>query len=186
MEQAIASAVLAGLFSLIGIVLDNRLKRIWTSTVTQTLSSGNATSGIGQLPLTLSPFSIGKSLIHVGVIQLLANVVGFILGLVIGATGQVDTMTPETFMMIILVVGSCLLIIGFAISGAKVSKAYRWQHLFYVALGVLMSTLLVNYLLLNAVMHLEVPFDFSSLAVGVLQTFGCMGIGGAIANAVDP
>ncbi len=191
MAQAIVSAVIAGIFSLIGVVLNNRLKRQWASTLMQTVTSSAgqpaaAFSPTAATPQTIPPFSIGQSLIHIGVIQFMANVVGLILGLVIGITGQIDTMTPESFILIILVAGSCVLIVSFAISGAKVNRVYRWQHLFYVALGVAISTLLVNYLILNSLLNLGVPFDFSSLVVASVQTFVCMGIGGALANAIAP
>lgn len=163
--SAVISSIFTGVFGLIG----------------QALSSQSAKSS----------FNIGKALIHVGVIQLIANVAGFIIGVVVGsAMIQDPTATLEDAMdsiiLVTLIVGSILLIVCFAISGSKVDRAHRWQHLFFVAVGVMVSTLLINSFLLNAVMGADLPLDFQTLVVSAIQSFVCMIIGGWIADSVSP
>ena len=78
----------------------------------------------------------------------------------------------------LLIFGTLALIIGFVWSGAKVSRAIRWKHLFYVAIGTIVATLIINSLVL------WVPISILAVAVACIQTFVAMGIGGAIANAI--
>jgi MFS family permease len=163
--SAVISSIFAGVFGLIG----------------KALSSQSAKSS----------FNVGKSLIHVGVIQLIANIAGFIIGALVGSAMLQDpTATLEdamdSFILVALIVGSILLIVCFAVSGSKVDRAHRWQHLFFVAAGVMVSTLLINYFLLNTVMGADLPLDFQTLAVSAIQPFVCMVIGGWIADSFSP
>jgi hypothetical protein len=175
----IVSAIIAGLFTLIGVTLEKK------ASVSPILPSS---PGSGAQP-TVTPipsFSIGRSLIHIGVIQFIIQILGAIVGFITGIVlVSVPSMRFEDFMNIVilisLIAGSLGLIIAFTISGAKVDKMYRWQHLFYVALGIAISSVFVNYLIFAAI-GWNVPFDTQSLAVAAVQTFVCMAIGGAIAN----
>ncbi len=182
--SAVISAVIAGVFGLIGKYLEIRLSEKLASSARGTIiQTANATpypsyqhgnpvgKTIGTSPSTL-PFSFGRVLIHIGVLQLVLNFVGFILGFTFAATGQYNDLVP-----LILLVGTIGLIVGFAWAGARVNKAVRWKHLLYVAIGVAIVTLVTNSLILQA------PITGLALIFAFFQTFVAMGIGGAIASA---
>lgn len=179
---AIASAFIGGIFVIVGAVISKSS----SSSLSAFPGGVPLAPGIG-VPTTASTLSFGRILIHVGVIQFvlqtLALIVGLIAGAVIASSNpniDIDTLT-NILVLIALIAGSLGLIIAFTISGAKVLKAYRWQHLFYVALGVITTSLFINYLLLAA-LGVEVQFQFQDFLLAVTQGFVCMAIGGAIAN----
>lgn len=191
MTQAILttviSAVIAGIFGLIGKVLDARLKNASVSasgaTVAQTqnvpYTPYNAPyrsgTGAGVTVTSVNPtvpvFSFGQVLIHIGILQLVVNVAGFVIGFILGAMGQVNAILP-----MILLFGTLSLIIGFIWVAVRVNKAFRWKHLIYVAIGVAITTVIVNALIL------QTSITGATLIFALIQTFFTMGIGGAIAN----
>ena len=182
MASAIVSALIAGVFTLLGVLLDHRLSSrsvVTTSgTVTQTVTgTTQPPASVSQTVITSSQtverFSIGKVLIQVGVLQLVLNLVGFIIGFAYGAAGIVD---PAAYIGAILIVGTIIAIIGFAIIGRRVSKTFRWKHLIYVAIGVSITTLVINSLFLQ--------ITTAAIIFAFIQTFFAMGIGGVIANAM--
>jgi hypothetical protein len=188
MTQAIltaaVSAIIAGVFGLIGKVLDARLKTVSVSasgaTVAQTQNMPYTPYSPYHSGATVTPvnppvpvFSFGRVLIHIGILQLIVNVVGFVIGFILGAAGQVNALIPA-----ILFFGTIALIIGFVWVGTRVNKAFRWKHLIYVAIGVAIITVLINALIL------QTSITAAALIFAFIQTFIAMGIGGAIANAV--
>jgi hypothetical protein len=216
--SAIVSAVIAGIFGLIGKLMDAKLKTVSVSTtsasVSQTVNSipyppyqpSTPTSYPPYQPGTPTPyppyqpstptsyppyqsrttvsqtvtsasqsntsFSFGRVLIHIGILQLVVNIVGFIVGFTVGVTRQYDA-----FYLSILFFGTISAIIGFAWVGARVNKAFRWKHLFFVAIGVAIVTLFLNSLVL------QTSITLAALIFAFMQTFLAMGIGGAIASA---
>jgi len=172
--SAIVSALIAGIFSLIGKWLDARLKNMSLSTTNASVmqtgqSSTTVAPTVGSTSQSISPFSFGRVLIHIGVLQLAVNIVGFIIGFTLGVIGQPDALLP-----LILLFGTLAFIVGFAWVSARVNKAIRWKHLLYVAIGVTIVTVITNSLIL------QTPITLLVLIGASVQTFLAMGIGGAI------
>jgi hypothetical protein len=121
-------------------------------------------------------------LIHVALLQFVVNIVGAVIGFSVGyvgaqAGGDVSTLTALAA-LIVLMVGTLVLIIGFAVVGVLVNPAVRWRHLTYTAIGTAIATLIVNF-----------AFGFRSasaivwatdIVISFVQAFVAMGIGGAI------
>lgn len=165
---AIVSAIIAGVFQLIG-------KRM------EFAHGGGATSPAapipGQPPAAIA--SIGRStfglfLRQVGVLQLALNLVGFIVGIAMGTVGA----NMEGTLVAIFFIGTLLLIAGFVWVALSVSRAVRWRHMIMVALGVAVITVMINAIIL------QIPLTMLALVFAVTQTFISMGIGGAIANKI--
>ncbi|HET8840622.1 MAG TPA: hypothetical protein VFN35_04105 [Ktedonobacteraceae bacterium] len=176
---AIAAAFIDGIFVIFGALI---------SKSSNSPSPGGVPSSVQMGIPTTSPLSFGRILIHVGVIQFVLQELGLTVGLITGAvmasspTQDIDIDTfVNLLVVIVLIAGSLGLIIAFTISGARVKKASRWQHLSSVALGVAVTSLCINYLLLAA-LGVDVQFEFSDLLIALTQVFVCMAIGGAIAN----
>jgi hypothetical protein len=186
MTQAIlttvVSAVIAGIFGLLGKVLDARLKSVSVSasaaTLTQTQNVPYSPYQSGATVTMVNPpvpvFSFGRVLIHIGILQLVVNVVGFVIGFILGVMGQVNAILP-----MILLFGTLSLIIGFIWVAMRVNKAFRWKHLNYVAIGVAIMTVIVNALIL------QTSITGAALIFALIQTFFAMSIGGVIANAFN-
>lgn len=102
------------------------------------------------------------------------NIAGVLVGIIIGATGA----SQDTLILSALFIGTIALIAGFFWSALSVEKSVIWRHLVFVAIGVAITTLILNSIIL------EMPLSLASLAVALVQNFTCMGIGGFIANAV--
>lgn len=135
----------------------------------------------GAYPQPKAPsVSVGRVLIHVAVLQFLGNIVGLLTGLSIGllsvSIGLNATSRAALISLLILLLGTATLIIGFFIIGLRVDPAIRWRHLFYVAIGTGIATIVVNlvvgYRPGNA---LEL---FVAIIVAFVQGFIAMGIGG--------
>ncbi len=125
---------------------------------------------------TSTQLGIGRVIRDVGLIELIANAGGVLVGLMLG--GSLTTEEGiNAFLGIVLILGTILLIVGFFISGVRIDAKSRWQHLTRVAIGVIVVTLVLNSLLLNA------AISGLGVLISVVQTFLAMAIGGAAANA---
>ncbi len=163
----ILSAVIAGVFSLIA-------KRM-------ELSQGHGDAGVFVYPSTGSVatavgsvFNYGSVVRHIGILQLLVNLAGFLMGFVMGMTGA----SMDTIVLSLMVSGMIVLSAGFFWSALSVEKASRWKHLSIVAMGVAITTLILNSIVLSVQ-----PTMISYIAAFV-HTFVSMGIGGFIANTI--
>jgi hypothetical protein len=182
------SAIIAVIFAGAG--------RLWSLT---THRRGGATAGLqmGQVmgglpgpqpapqPIARRRVNYGRVLLHVGVFQFIVNIVAFVIGFLLGTLLYLAGQSTESqgsivlFNLVILVLGTLGLIIGFLIIGLRVERSVRWLHMTYVALGVAASTLLINWLTgafdpSNPTARIAAPI------VALVQTFVGMGIGGGL------
>jgi len=165
----IISAVIAGVFNLISKRMELGHVRSGDKVMT------TPTGGIVMQPAG-DAVNFGLILRHIGILQFILNIVGFLLGLGMGLTGA----SFESILVAVLFVGTILLSIGFAWSGQKVPKAFRWQHLSWIAIGVAITTLLINSI------FMQTPITGLAIVVAFLQSFISMGIGGFVANQIRP
>lgn len=162
--------VIDGLFSyLVGAIL------IWDSPLRQRLGDRAAKTVVVRRQ-TVERFSFGKVLIHTGILQLVLTLVGFVIGFLFGVTGNADNIGG--YIATLFLIGTITAIIGFTIIGRRVPKAFRWKHLTYVAIGIVVTT----WILYTIFQKTLIPG--LSAVVTLIQTFVSMGIGGWIANAM--
>jgi hypothetical protein len=173
---AILSACITGVFTLIGKRLELRQQSVG--------GAAPASSGGGvatQLPA--GAINYGRVVIDIGLLQLVGNLSGLVVGSLIGgALG--GTTSFEAIMAAVqitnLIVGTIVLSAGYFWRGLSVDRSVRWKHFFLVAIGVGVTTVLVNSLIL------PIPFTFGTLLFALAQSFICMGIGTTLANRVRP
>jgi hypothetical protein len=120
---AIASALIGGIFVIIGAVISK------ASNASLTSSSGiPPVPGIG-VSTTAPTLSFGRILIHIGVIQFVLQALGVTAGIALGvvvASSQIDIDTLVNLAVLVaLIAGSLGLVIAFIISGSRVIKAQR-------------------------------------------------------------
>ena len=124
------------------------------------------------IPQPTTGVNYGTVLKHIGILQFVLNIFGFLLGLSMGSTGA----SMDTIIVAGLFLGTILLSIGFVWSALKVDRAVRWKHLFAVAIGVIITTLVINSIVL------QTPISGLAVFVAILQSLISMVIGGLIAN----
>ena len=128
---------------------------------------------------------MSKVLIQIGILQLVVNIMGLLVGFVVGELGVGEGL----YLLAIFFFGTLTAAIMFFIFGRGVDRRVRWRHLTYVTLGTIPLTLLVN-----AVVNISIgnsPFTSAgqfvlAVIVAFCQTFLAMGIGGGIANLFSP
>jgi hypothetical protein len=172
--SAVLSAVIAGVFSLIGKRMEIRQQTAGGGTTTST-----ATGGPMQ-PAAAGTINYGRALIDIGILQLILNLAGFVIGYSIGAALSGTTSVENIFAIVyivILLVGTILLSIGFFWRALLVDRSVRWKHFSLVAVGVALTTLVINLLILQGV-----GLGGGALVFAFAQTFVCMGIGVGLAN----
>ncbi len=128
--------------------------------------------------------NFGAVLIHIGILQFVVNVVGFIIGFSVGLAGRSTGASAESLqnvaILLVLVLGTLVAIAAFLIIGLRVDTATRWLHLTLVALGTIILTLLVNSLLTGQ------GLTAAAIVFAFIQTFVAMGIGGGLAMLFKP
>jgi hypothetical protein len=95
--------------------------------------------------------NFGRVLLHIGVFQFVVNVIAFIIGFAIGfaliVSGQ--SIASDNSQLLVLLVtyvfGTLALIVGFLIIGLRVERSIRWLPMTYVALGLAVTTVLINW-----------------------------------------
>jgi hypothetical protein len=169
--------------------------RTW-SRITHRNAAGLASVQMGQVmaggahpqgyPQAAKPtVNYGRVLMHVGIFQLIVNVVGFIIGFTIGfalvSSGQsLDSAGSQLLILLVTIVfGTIALMIGFLVIGLRVERATRWLHLTYVALGIVVTTLLLNWLV-GVLRPTSVSGLVAAVIFALVQTFVGMGIGGGL------
>lgn len=190
---AIVSPAITVVFGVIGKAIEGRMRPAYLAQPSQGVpvappSPGYQTAGYprpdyGSQTSFPAPAAVkvnpGTVLTHIGIIQLVLNLSGFVLGLLLAGSVNSGAMSADTFLVLLIVVGTIGLVVFFAWFGARVPKAIRWRHLTYVAIGVIVTTLLLNSLLLGT------PITALAIGVACLQTFVAMAIGAGIAGAVS-
>ncbi len=104
-------------------------------------------------------------MVHIGILQLVGNLVGFFWGLLIGIPG-----------IAYLVISAVVISAGFFWAASSVDRAVRWRHFSIVAAGVAITTLILNSILL------QLPISLGYLAFAFAQACFSMGIGVGLAN----
>jgi hypothetical protein len=165
------SAVVAGVFGLIS----KRMELSRTGVVAKSVSAPlESQASIPVAPLSASTINYGAILRQIGILQFILNIVGFIVGYTMGATGA----SSESILVAVIMIGTIVLIAGFFWSGLTVEKSLRWKHLVLVAVGVGITTLVVNSIILQQ------PITLLGIGFAILQNSVSMGIGGLIANSL--
>jgi hypothetical protein len=124
-------------------------------------------------------------LIHIGILQLVGNIVGVITGFFGGALG----FSEGLLLLALFFFGTVTEIIMFLIFGLRVERPLRWRHLTYVALGTIPLTLVVNalaYALQGRTLYTSLAEVFGAIVFATFQTFLSMGIGGGLAALFAP
>lgn len=190
--QLLYAALIALIFSGTG--------RIW-SQITHQKASATAEMQMGQVmagfpapqpaphpvahPVARRGVNYGRVLLHIGVFQLAVNVVGFVIGFLLGAlllvAGQSTKSDSATalFTLSLLVFGTLALIIGFLIIGLRVERSIRLLHMTYVALGLAATTIIINWLA-GALRPTSVAVVIWAIIFALIQTFFGMGVGGGL------
>ena len=170
--SSVLSAVIAGVFALVAKRMETSHGHEDTGAIASPESTPAATTPATK-PVA-GAINYGSALKHIGILQFLLNIVGFLVGIIVGATGG----GTETLILMALFIGTIVLIAGFFWSALSIEKSMLWKYLVVVALGVAITTLIINSIIL------QIPLSLASLAVALVQNFLCMGIGGFIARAV--
>jgi len=172
---AVLSAVITGVFTLIG-------KRMETRQLTASggATTSTATGGPMRPAAAAGAINYGRVLIDIGILQLILNLVGFVIGFSIGAamggTTSAEAMVAVA-LTVIVVVGTILLAVGFFWRALLVDRSVRWKHFSLVAVGVALTTLVLNSIFLPGA-----SLNAVTLVLAFTQTFICMGIGVGLAN----
>ncbi len=154
----ILSAVIAGVFSLIA-------KRM-------ELNASKAEAPPGKQP-AVGTINQSAVLRHIGIIQFIVNLSGFLVGSIFGPT--------PAFVVAQFLFGSIVAIAGFCWAALQVQKTVRWNHLILVAIGVSISTLIVNSILFGSILPLFTP---AAYMFAFAQAFLTMILGGFVANMI--
>lgn len=128
--------------------------------------------------------NFGQVLMHIGILQAVVNVIGYMIGFFVAAIGAKSGASGATLqgiaLVLILVIGTLVAITAFFIFGLRVDTSIRWQHLLFVALGTTILTLLVN-----AIIE-QLPITAAAIVFAFIQTFLAMGIGGGLSMLFRP
>ena len=176
--EAAAPVIVAGVFNLIG----KRMEIAYLAGgATVPVPAGGAIVPASSGPASAShsqadPGRINYGLVlrQVGILQLVINLVAFIVGMTMGASEA----TPGQILVAILFIGTILLIAGFVWASLAVDRAIMWKHLAVVAVSVAIVTVILNAIIL------QMPLSLVVFIGALVQTFISMGIGGAIANRI--
>jgi len=182
--QVLSSAVV-GMLSWGGGYLLNRLRKQNTNVRQAPVQPNQAPPYNVMATRPPSPsVNFGAVLIHIGILQFVVNVVGFVIGFTValaGTTAGASTTAIQGIeIILVLVCGTLVAITAFLIIGLRVDTAVRWQHLLFVALGTVVLTLLVNSLLSG------VALTAAAIVFAFIQTLVAMGIGGGLAMLFKP
>ncbi len=128
-------------------------------------------AGSSDSPTTGHPtgtVNYGTVMTHIGILQFMSVLVGFLVGVVMDALGA-----PTVAIYIVAsFIGLFVLSGGFFWSALSVDGAVRWKHLAAVAVGVVVTTVIFNSMVFQAAISLQ------SLVLASVLTVVCMGIGG--------
>ena len=128
-------------------------------------------------------------------LQFIVNLVGFVVGFVVGAAGVGAGANPQDIQgvaeLLVIVFGTLTAIVFFFVIGLRLDRAIRWRHLTYVALGTVLLTLIVNFIVTLLITGEAPLFSspavlFAAIVVDTIQVFVAMGIGGGLAALFGP
>lgn len=153
----IVSGLITGLFTLISKQMElNHSKN-------NKISSGGLKDGI----------NYSLVLKHIGVLQLVGNIIGFISGIFMAGSDI------STIIYVVTILGTIGLSVGFYWIAKSIEAATRWTHLVFIAIGTGITTFSVNYIVFSAV---GLTISVEQLPLALIQPFVSMGIGGFIAS----
>ena len=164
---AFISAIIGGVFSLIG----KRMELRQRSAVGAPTDSGTA-GAVTRPPAGV--INYGQALTHIGILQLIVNLVGFVVGQSVGPTN------PGAVFPLILVLGTVVASAFFYWASLRVDRAVRWRQMSIVAVGTAITTVVINSIFLQ--IQLSLGVFMTLLLFALVQTFVCMGIGVGLAN----
>lgn len=188
--NSLVSSAIVGIFTLVlGLVLRRKKDN---AAIAYTQPSQYAPPGWPAYPQPVQPIqpaqtvrpsvNFGQVLIHVAILQFVANVIGLFVGFSVGYIGTKTGTDSGTLValniLILLMVGTVVLIIGFALIGVIVNPEVRWAHLTYVASGTAIATLLVNFAF--GFRSASATLWVTAIITSFVQAFVAMGIGGSI------
>ena len=166
--SAVVSAIITGIFTLIGKWIERNQKNSPQSQAN--ISSPHSAENALSASLTTASVNYGTVLIHIGIIQLIGNVMGLIIGFF---TLRLFGASLGTYYSTVFIVNTVVLVVCFIWSGTKVDRAIVWKHLTYVSIGIVIVDLLIDTLFGAAISGPVVVYT-------LIQTFVAMGIAGAI------
>jgi putative Mn2+ efflux pump MntP len=138
-----------------------------------------------QTSKNVNELSVSKMLMQVGIIIFVANILGFMFGLLLGAIigGSVSDLgdTIEKVAPLFLLVHPIIMIPMLTFCALSVRKNVKWKHLFIVATGVSLVSCIIN-LTVFQMMSMELPPIFLTFVFALFLNYLCMGVGGFIAN----
>lgn len=182
----LASSIILALLSWIGSQFLSWLKRQRAATQLASQQPHQAVPGAPTPQLTqphmATTVNYGQVVLHIGILQLVVNVVGVIVSLFLRASGAGPDTFTTNYILLQLPLGTLTAIVIFFIYGLRLVKVVRWRHLTYVALGTVVLTLVVNSLLTQS----PILFNPAAVVFALMQTFAAMGIGGALAQVLGP
>jgi len=168
----IVSGILAGMFQLLSKRMD--LHKSSAAAQNSPTPANPSTPSIPATPPASGSVNYSLVIKQIGILQFVLNIVGFCVGFLMVSTGA----NQETLLASALLVGTIALIALFFWAALSLDKSLLWKHLAVVALGVAITTLLVNSIIL------QMPISLASLGFALVQSFACMGIGGVIAQTM--
>jgi len=110
---------------------------------------------------------------HIGVLQLVGNIIGFISGVLMAGSDI------ATIIYVVTILGTIGLSVGFYWIAKSIELTSRWTHLVIVAIGTGITTFSINYVVFSAV---GLIISVEQLPLALIQPFVSMGIGGFIAS----
>ncbi len=190
----VASSVLIGLLTWIGSQVLNYYKQKRSLQLAATPPAPAPAPGV--MPPVVPPrvyplqapapsVNLSAVLIHIGILQLVVNIVGLVTGVFVGVLDFGTGLEVLSLFFVGTVMASAM----FLIFGLRVEKAHRWRHLTYVALGTIPLTLVVNalaYALRGLTLYTSLAEIILAIIFATFQTFLSMGIGGGLAALLDP
>lgn len=173
---ALVPAFMPGIFTLISVILQVKLKNVPMPSPTIL-----PTTGASQF------VCLGKVLLHAGIVLVVTTSVFF----VIFVTTTYLRVPVNLYLSHFFLFRWVAYILAFIWVAAKVEKAIRWTHLIYVAILVAVITMPIHSV--YTVMRGGAPvipgvatYEIFYIYYTLVQVFVSMGAGGAITNAMKP
>ncbi len=162
----IVSGLITGLFTLISKQME--LNHATNKSANEAGAAASASSA--------SRLNYGLALRHIGILQLVGNGLGYILGMIL----PFFTQDFSSILTALQILGTIGLSVGFYWIALPLDKSIRWNHLIIVAIGTAITTFAINSFVLSTVLDVTVPAE--ALPLAFIQPFISMGIGGFIAS----
>jgi hypothetical protein len=174
---ATVGPAIAGIYTIIAKILDFKLKNVPVPKTTVIVTIGDHRRTVY--------VSLGKVLLHAGIVQLAIEIFGFFIGSWYGAFGISfgDKYFTPNFSVFLLIA----YIFAFEWVAVKIDRVIRWKYLLYVTIGVIILEIISN-LIAYMIMRQQIttPLIIADIVVICIRTFGGMAIATAITSAMKP